>query len=63
MIYLLFPSSQLADLIPHNSPDFWYNTRMRVRIVIADITKQEVDAIVNAANVQCLGGSGYYWSR
>ena len=31
---------------------------MKVRIVIADITKQEVDAIVNAANVQCLGGNG-----
>jgi len=31
---------------------------MDVRVVVADITKQKVDAIVNAANKWCLSGSG-----
>jgi len=31
---------------------------MNVKVVVADITKQNVDAIVNAANKWCLGGGG-----
>ena len=63
--YLILPIFLLSIATPNNSSDkpparkeYYMYANTAIRIMEGDITKQNVEAIVNAANEGCLGGGG-----